>query len=147
VSLRIRSTKLGDLESVVPEDLITFQEGILGFPDIHRYLLIQEDSHQPFLWLQAATDPELAFFVIDPLILKPDYRPGFSPLELRSIDAKDARSLTLLSIVTVPQDDPTKLSANLMAPLVINHLSRKGRQIVLNNPAYALREPILQSLS
>jgi len=151
VKIRIQSTKLGRSELVDPEALITFQDGILGFPDIKTYLLIKDDQEHPFLWLQSEKDPDLAFFVVDPLILKPDYHPDFSPIDLRSLDllsteGKMLDSMTLLSIITVPENDPTQLSANLMAPLLINHRLRKGKQVVLNDSCYAIREPIMTSL-
>lgn len=140
----IQSTKLGRSDSVDPETLITFQDGILGFPSIKNYLIIEDEKDHPFSWLQAVEDPDLAFFVVDPLILKPEYQPKFSPLDLQSLEIDDTKSMTLLSIVTVPHDDPLKLSANLMAPLVINSRSRNGKQIVLNDSGYRIHEPIIK---
>ena len=140
----IQSTKLNRSESVDPDTLITFQDGILGFPSIKRYLIIKNKKDHPFLWLQAAEDPDLAFFVVDPLILKPHYQPNFTPLDLQGLEIDDTKSIRLLSIITVPQDNPLKLSANLTAPLVINHRLRRGKQIVLNDSTYHIREPIIK---
>jgi len=40
-----------------------------------------------------------------------------------------------------------KLTANLMAPLVINHRLRIGKQIVLHESGYNVREPIIKAPS
>lgn len=141
----VNSNKLNRSESVDSESLITFQNGILGFPGIKKYLLVEYEKGHPFFWLQASDDPDLGFIVVDPLIVVPDYRPDFSDSDLQALEIKDTESMAMLSIVTVPQDDPMRLSANLMAPLLINHKIRSGKQIVLNDSGYNIREPIIKS--
>lgn len=49
------------------------------------------------------------------------------------------------SIVTIP-DDPTMMTANLKAPVVINIKARMGRQCVLQDNGLAIREPIFSKL-
>lgn len=137
----IQSAKLGPV-SIDPDRLLTFPEGIPGFRTVKQYTLVNNDKGHPFFWLQAVEDPELAFVVIDPLVFRPDYRPALPPEEMRELEIESSDSLVVLTILTIPHEDPLKLTANLMAPLVINSKTRKGKQIVLSDLNYSHREPL-----
>lgn len=137
----IQSAKLGSV-LVDTERLITFPDGIPGFPMAKQYTLVKNDKGHPFFWLQAVEDPELAFVVTDPLIFKPDYRPALPSEEMKALEIEGSDSPVVLAILTIPQEDPLKLTANLMAPLVINAKTRRGKQIVLSDPSYNHREPL-----
>ena len=132
-------------DSVDPELCITFRGGVLGFPTITSYLLIEYEKGQSFFRLQAVDEPDLGFVVVDPLMFVPDYQPKFSKAELESLEISDPDLMVLLSIVSIPKDEPLKMTANLMAPLVINSRLRLGKQIVLSNSTYAIREPIMKT--
>lgn len=140
----IKSKKLGRLE-VEAERVITFPEGILGFPGIKRYALVENDKGHPFLWLQAVEDPELAFVVTDPLIFQPDYQPPFPADELHGLEIHGYKYMITFAIVTVPHEDPLKLTANFLAPLVINSKTHRAKQIVLYGSDYSLREPLIKA--
>ncbi len=143
MSIVIESRKLGRLD-VEADRLIDFPEGILGFPIEKRYILVEKDKGHPFFWLQAMEDPELAFAVMDPLIFKSDYRPTLRKEDLQGLETPDAGALMILAILTIPHDDPLKLTANLQAPLVINAETRKGKQIILYDAGYDVREPVIK---
>lgn len=143
MSIVIESSKLGRLE-VEADRLIDFPEGILGFPDAKRYILVERDKGHPFFWLQAVEDIDLAFAVTDPLIFKPDYRPPIPEEALQGLEAPDLSTLMILAILTIPHEDPLKLTANLQAPLVINSKTRRGKQIILYDSGYDVREPVMK---
>lgn len=145
MKLKVASETGEQTESIDPESTIAFLEGIPGFPTITRYSLIAYEKSPSFFRLQAADEPDLGFVVIDPLSFLPDYQPEFSRADLQSLEITDPESMVILSIVSVPQDNPQKMTANLMAPLLINSGLRRGKQIVLSNSAYAIREPILKT--
>ena len=42
--------------------------------------------------------------------------------------------------------NPQNMTANLKAPLVFNLKNRKGKQLILNNPAYTTRHNILEEV-
>jgi len=97
VKIVVESKKLNRSIAVDSESLITFQDGIPGFPRLKRYLLIDDEQGQLFLWLQAEEDPDLGFVVIDPLIFAPDYNPEFPEADLEAIQIKDQESMAILS--------------------------------------------------
>jgi len=144
MKISIKSKKLGCFE-VNEERLIIFKDGLLGFPEAKRYAFMENDKQHPFFWIQAVEDLELTFVVTDPLIFKPDYRPEIPEEELQDLQIHDASTLIILAILSIPHEDPLKLTANLQAPLAINSKTCKGKQIVLNDDCYDLREPVIKN--
>jgi len=140
--IEVNSAKLGPLK-VESDRLITFPEGIPGFPKAKRYFVVENDKGHPFCWLQAVEDPDLAFVVTDPFIFDPKYQPPIPSEEFKRLEINGGESLALLVIVNVPQEDPLKMTANFMAPLVINAKIRVGKQIILHDSPYSYQEPLL----
>src|SRR5688572_18332474 len=73
VRMDIETTRFG-LLSVEDERIITFPNGLLGFPDHTRFALIQTGEENYFFWLQAVDEPNLAFVVTDPTTFFKDYQ-------------------------------------------------------------------------
>ena len=140
--IEVNSAKLGPLK-VESDRLITFPDGIPGFPNVKRYFVVENGQGHPFCWLQAVEDPELAFVVTDPMIFNPSYQPPVPLEEFKRLEIDGGESLALLVIVSVPQEDPLKMTANFMAPLVINAKNRLGKQVILHDSKYGHREPLL----
>ncbi len=63
--MEIQTTRFGVM-SIEDERLMTFPNGLLGFPSHTRFALIQTGSENYFFWLQSVDDPHLAFVVTDP---------------------------------------------------------------------------------
>ncbi len=141
MSITIKSTKLGEI-SMEEDRLITMPEGIPGFRHVGSYALIGNDKGHPFLWLQAVDDPNLAFVVTDPAVFWPDYRPALPDEDVIDLELLDPSLMAVLVILTIPGEDITTWTANLMAPLVVNSKTRKGKQVVLYDSGYTHREPL-----
>ena len=93
--MEVRTTRFGVIE--ISEDrVITFPKGLLGFPEHHRYCLLQPGDDACFFWLQSLDDPELAFVVTDPTLFMQDYSvpiraEQLSSLGLSSLDGRGVR--------------------------------------------------------
>lgn len=126
----------------VPEEsIITVLGGVIGFPDLIRYVLIQRPNDKPFYWLQCLDDPTLALVLVDPLLFKNDYQ----PILPQGLDEElGPGEISLFAIVTIPQGRPQEMTANLLGPLALNPTSRKARQLVLDDRLYTHRHPIIQ---
>ena len=56
------------------EELVTFPEGLFGFSDLKQYLpLGLDDGDGSLLLLQSIENPDIAFFLINPPAILPDY--------------------------------------------------------------------------
>jgi len=51
---------------------------------------------------------------------------------LIEIQKQDSDELSVVTILTIPSDDPTAVTANLRGPLVMNHRTRLCKQLVLS---------------
>lgn len=129
--MKCQSTRFGTLD-VNDESLLVFPSGILGFPDWTKYVMLDHDTDAPFKWLQCVEEPQLAFVILDPAYFKPDYRITVTTDALIEIQKKDDDELSVATILTIPSDDPSAVTANLRGPLVMNHRTRLCKQLVLS---------------
>ncbi len=125
------------------EDIITFPNGIQGFEELTRFVLTGEQETYPSLSLQSVDDPWVSFTVIDPFLFFADYSVEIPDIDKEILGLNDTDSPVILSIVFVPED-PSAMTANLLAPIVINPRNRVGRQVILQNTNYSVRQPILE---
>jgi len=118
---------------IVEEKVITFPNGIVGFPMLKRFTLLfdaEKGSNVGIKWLQSIDEPNFAIPVMDPLAVKNDYNPAVEG-ELRNpLDGLTEENLLVLVSVNVPSD-LTKMTVNLQAPFIINADSRKGCQVIV----------------
>jgi flagellar assembly factor FliW len=120
-----------------------FPAGILGFANWRHYKLERfcptDGSESPFLILRSI-EPSLEFPLIHPSSLSLDYRFDAGPEVLAALEADSTFPLVPLLIVTV-RDRLEKITVNLQGPLLLNPLSAKGLQLVVEE--YPLRHPLL----
>lgn len=128
--MKCRSTTFGTFE-VSDDQLLVFPSGILGFPDWTKYVILDHDTDAPFKWLQCIEEPQLAFVILDPALFKPDYHITITADALHEIQKQEDDELSVVTILTIPSDDPTAVTANLRGPLVMNHRTRLCKQLVL----------------
>ncbi len=129
--------------TVRDDQIISFNPGLLGFSQYHRYVLIEHLQESPFIWLQCVDNPNLAFVVIDPAYVVPQYQPGNLSEVMKELAADSPQDLKTLVILTIPPGQPEEMTANLMGPLVINLRNRRGKQLVVESPEYSHKHLIL----
>jgi flagellar assembly factor FliW len=127
----------------VPENhLITFPSGLAGFPAERRYALLIDHLISPFYCLHCVDNPSVAFLVVDPTTLVPDYSPKNGAGTLKELDAQSPEDLQVLVTLTIPSGRPQEMTANLMSPLLINPKLGLGKQVVIDKPHYSHRHPV-----
>jgi len=142
--MRIESRAYGPIE-IEDRQVITFPAGILGFEHLHEYALL--DATQPgFYWLQSLENPGIAFIMLNPYDLRPDYVLDVPDEDLRSIAYGDEEDILVFAIVTIPEDE-SRISANLQGPVVINRAARLGRQAISLDPRWRTKHLILEELA
>ncbi len=129
------STKyFGDV-NVDDNKLITFSQGIIGFPDLKQFMLIhdsQADNGGGIQWLQSIDEPAFAMPVMDPLIVRPDYNPTIEDEYLKPLGQITGDNILVLTTVTVPHAIE-EMSVNLMAPVIINIDTKKAVQLIIDD--------------
>jgi flagellar assembly factor FliW len=115
--------------------------GLLGFERMKNYLLIANPTEQPFRWLQVKDNPSLAFVVIDPFLIAPDYLPDIPQPDVAFLGLGAPEDAALFNIVTL--HGSRCATVNLKGPVVINRNTGVGKQIILANAArYSLQHPL-----
>ena len=141
-------TKLfGEIE-ISEEKIITFGNGIIGFPDLKKFTLVYDEENQgaAISWLQSLDEPAFAIPVMNPLLIKEGYDPFINDELLKPLGEITPENSYVLVTVTVPKEIK-ELSVNLKAPIVINVDEKKGSQIIVedNFPVKYLIYDILES--
>ncbi len=132
--MKINTNYHGEIE-VREEDILTLVNGMLGFEDEEKFVLIKEEDI--FVeYLQSVKD-DIAFAVMDPFIIKQDYTFDIPEMVMKALDIKSADDVVIKTVVVIPEDI-TKIRTNLQAPIVFNKTNNKGMQIVLDD-TYPLR--------
>jgi flagellar assembly factor FliW len=137
----IHTVNFGDVD--IPEDkVIAFKEGLPGFPQVHRFAVIELEELKPFQYLQSLGDPPIALFIINPFMVDPTYKFRLTDLDMEDLNSNNSAELAVFTVVTIPED-PSQATLNLMAPIVINETDRCGKQIILLESNYSVRHPLL----
>ena len=142
--MRINTINFGELE--IPEDsVIAFDDGLPGFPQLHRFVVLEMEDIKPFQYLQALPDddtPPIALYLINPFMVDSSYEFRLTDSDMEAIKSTNSAELTIYTVVTIPTD-PSEATVNLMAPVVINKKDRRGRQVILHDSKYSVRHPLL----
>jgi flagellar assembly factor FliW len=135
----INTRHFGEL-NIRSESVISFPSGIPGFPELKRFVLIDIPNRE-IGFLQAIDDPGIAFAVIDPIFVCPDYQITLSEEDIYCLEKAAEDELQYLSIITIPSK-VQEMTANLMAPIVINPKKMLARQVIQTNSKYQIRHRI-----
>lgn len=140
--MQIKSERFGDL-SFEESRIIKFNDGLLGFPDLNRYVLVDNPNQLdlPFKWLVSVDNPEIGFLVTDPGIFFSDYVFDLEPDEKEQLHLESEEDVSVITLLTVPQE-VKKITANLRGPLVINWKTFEARQIILKKGGYTTKHYI-----
>jgi len=140
--VKIETSRFGTLD-LVEDKVIHVPSGLFGFPDSKRYTLLEHRKGSPFVWFQSVDNGSLAFVLIDPLLVKPDYEVRISPEDINELQLADAPDgIQTLVIVNITSGEKMELTVNLLGPIVINTKKKFGKQIILSDSDYSLRHPI-----
>ena len=135
--MKIETARFGTVE-VEEKKIVRFTQPILGFSDCHEYIIVQGPGEGKIWWLQSCEKPELAFIVMDPLQVMPDYEVRLDASEVEDLSLETAEEARLLTIVVVPEDR-SKVRTNLKAPIIYNPKTNLAKQVVLHESDYPVQ--------
>lgn len=145
--MKLDTRIFGEIE-IAEDKIITFENGIIGFPDLKRFVLLHDEekgTRVGLRFLQSIEEPAFALPMMDPLVVKPDYNPEADDELLTSVGKLTPDNILVLVTATVPAD-LTKMSVNLQGPVIINVDERKACQIILEGGMYPVKFPVYDIL-
>ncbi len=128
------------------DSVVEFPDGIPGFEDQRGFLVVQQPQSKPLVFLQSLSKPELCFIAVPAQAACPDYRLSIPSEDLDALGLPSTtqpaigRDILCLTIISIGDD--ASITANLLAPLVINLHTRRGRQPIMVESDYSHRHPL-----
>ncbi|WIF96133.1 flagellar assembly protein FliW [Caminicella sporogenes] len=142
--MKLITRHFGEIE-IDESEIIDFPDGILGFEDVKKYVLINNpDPEVPFQWLQSVDEPSLAFVITNPFLFKSDYEFDIPQNILKKLEIEKTEDVAVYSIAVVP-DNIRDMTINLRGPVIINVKKKKAKQIVLDKEEYSLKYKIFEN--
>lgn len=140
--MHIQTAHFGEIE-VADHNVITFTKGIPGFGEYKQYALFPADEtgKTPFFFLQSIDKKEVNFLLLDTFSFFKAYDLTLEDHVVETLKIEQPEDAIVFTTVTVQGDFQTA-TTNLKAPLIINHTQQLGLQIVLQNDAYQIKQPL-----
>ena len=140
--VKLSTSNFGNL-SIEKENIITFEQGLLGFEELKQFAIIAVEECLPFEWLVSLEDPMVAFPILNPTFFFSDYKPSLSKDDLVLLDIKKEKDVEMFCIVTLGKK-PEDVTLNLKGPILINMKNKIGKQVVLTEDYYSLSQQFIR---
>ena len=132
---KVNTLRFGEIE-VDEEKIVHFADGIPAFEDEHEFLIIPYDDESPYVFLQSLTTSDLAFLMTMPFVFFPGYQFELDDENQNKLELKREEDMLVYTLLTIPGGKVENMTANLMAPVVINTANMQARQLVLDKSRY-----------
>jgi len=141
--MKVETSRFGTLD-MSEKEIVRFPEGLYGFEKETEFTLLpfNPNVESPMEWMQSLKSTHLAFVITDPYLYLPDYKLKLSEEDKKRVELEDDDLHLTRAIVTIPENY-SEMTANLIAPLVINKEKGIAKQFVLTNMNYDTRHYLL----
>ncbi len=131
--MQFNTKNFGNIE-IDEKNIISFESPLSGFPKSSKYTIISQDDDQLFFWLQSLDESDVCLCMMDIFKVMPEYNPEVAEFKLMALSDGNVNleEIKTYNIVVIP-DDIKNMTANLLAPIIINNQTNKGAQIITNN--------------
>ncbi|GGG13220.1 flagellar assembly factor FliW [Lysinibacillus alkalisoli] len=139
--MKIETKFLGEV-AFKEEDVYTFPQGLPGFSDLQRFILMPIDADLPLVALQSVDQPTISFIMAYPFAFDANYTFDLSDEDKQTLHIEGNHEVLPYAIITMKETLQTS-TMNLLAPVVLNITKKMGKQIVLqDNKKYPLHFPL-----
>ncbi|WP_100405456.1 flagellar assembly protein FliW [Bacillus solitudinis] len=128
-------TKYTGMLKISEEQVIKFEKGIPAFEEETHYVLLPFDAETPFFVLQSIKTVEVAFIVVNPFQFVPEYQVKLPDSTIEQLAIEKEEEVATFVMLTV-RDPFNETTANLQAPVIINALKQKGKQLLMSDSSY-----------
>jgi flagellar assembly factor FliW len=132
--MKVVSRQFGELE-FEDQHVVEFLDGLIGFEQYRKYLILDDEDSEPFRWLVSVENPDLSFPLLDPALLLPDYGTGRPSTEEKEV-----------WVLAALHSDVKKSTVNLRSPIVIDPKTRVAQQMILDDEKLPFQFPLVPSV-
>ena len=125
-----------------PVQALALAEPLPGFPGHRDFVLVPAEPSGRLFWLQSVAPEGPRFLAVPAESYFPDYTPAVPPAACADLGLADVAEAHVYCLVTVPDGDITAATANLRAPVVVNPVTSRARQVVLADGRHPIRRPL-----
>jgi flagellar assembly factor FliW len=140
-------TKYFETMEYTDDSVIRLPNGLPGFEQEREFVLIDQPSKRPLVFVQSLRTPRLCFIALPVLSVDAAYRLFISADDLDAMGLDPSRQPAIGSevacLVILAFGADRQMTANLLAPLVINLSTRIAVQAVQAGCNYSHRHPLL----
>ena len=135
---KVNTLRFGEVE-VAEDKVVHFADGIPAFEDEHEFVIVPYDEESPYVFLQSLTTPDLAFLMTMPFVFFPEYEFELDDENQDKLGLTRQEDMLIYTLLTINGGKVKDMTANLMAPVVLNTANMQARQIVLDRSSYTTK--------
>ena len=122
--------------------VIHFEEGHIGFSEFKDFVLLENDGLAPFRLLQSLESPSVGFLVLEASTMVSSYNELVPAREWESLGiARETKPLAF--VIVVIGSTPEASTGNFQAPLLVNYEKMVGKQVILTDSGFSVRQPLV----
>lgn len=123
------------------KDVIVFKHGLPGFENLNKFVLMELDEYSPFKILHSIEDENVGMVTISPFHVMSDYEIDLSNIVIEELNIDNEEDVLVLSTVTL-NNQVSKFTTNLRAPIIVNLKNNLGYQIILDEEKYSIKHSL-----
>lgn len=135
---KIYTSRFGEIE-VDEKKIVHFKDGIPAFEDEHEFVILPYEEESPYYFMQSLKSPDLAFLLTIPFLFFNDYSFEIDDETIKELGITDSENVFYYSMVTIPNGSIRYMTANLVAPIVLNGANMQAKQVVLEKSNYTTK--------
>jgi len=135
---KVNTSRFGEIE-VDEKKIVHFEKGIPAFEDETQFVILPYEEESPYYFMQSIKSPDLAFLLTNPFLFFPDYTFEIDDETLAQLDVKNQDDVFYYAMITIPNGSIRYMTANLLAPVVLNSENMRAKQVVLEKSNYTTK--------
>lgn len=135
---KVNTSRFGEIE-VDESKIIHFKDGIPAFEDEHEFIILPYEDESPYYFMQSLKSPDLAFLLTIPFLFFNDYTFELDDESVKELEITNPDNVFYYSMVTIPNGSIRYMTANLVAPIVLNSDNMQAKQVVLEKSNYTTK--------
>ena len=139
----INTLRFGDIE-IDENRIFKFKLPIIGFNELKDFVILDFNKDSFFKWLQSVEDPALAFPIVSVYSLNVDYSIDLTDNVVETLKITEVDDLLVMNIASIPQENPSGATLNLLAPIIFNLKEKVAGQIILSGSGYDVSFPLFK---
>lgn len=120
---------------------ILFEKGIPGFESYKHFTINKVEENEKFSMIISKEDSNIGFVSISPFEIKNNYEIDLNDEFTKELNIESPKDVLVLCLITLGKT-LKESTVNLKAPIIINIKNNKGKQLILQDDKYKIKEPL-----